>query len=120
MNVVGQNLTITLRTEGQVTSVRQLNAYPAHIATNSTSFRLGDIFANEVKTLVLELSIPAMASIGEAQIATLRFDYDEITAGTSAHKTEEFAVKINIQAEAKASKPNEEVAQSVLLLQLPF
>lgn len=117
LNVVGQNLTITLKTEGEVTTVRQLNAYPADVSINSTSFRLGDIFANEVKTLVLELSIPAMATIGEAQIATLRFDYDEITAGTSVHKTEEFAVKINIQAEAKASKPNEEVAQSVLLLQ---
>lgn len=117
LNVVGQNLTITLKTEGEVTTVRQLNAYPAEVVGHSTGFRLGDIFAHEVKTLVLELSIPAMATIGEAQIATLRFDYDEIIKGTSTHKTEEFPIKINVSAEAKKSAPNEEVAQSVLLLQ---
>ncbi len=117
LSVVGQNLTITLNTEDDVTTVRQLNAYPAEVTGHSTSFRLGDIFAQEVKTLVLELSIPAMATIGEAQIATLRFDYDEIIGNGTTHKTEEFPIKINVSADAKQSKPNKEVAQSVLLLQ---
>lgn len=118
LSVVGQNLTITITTShNDVTGLRQLNAYPVDIAGRETSFRLGDIFANEVKTLVLELSIPALAKIGEAQIATLRFDYDEISGETSTHHTDEFPVKVNIKEKADNVSVNEDVAQSVLLLQ---
>lgn len=66
---------------------------------------------------MLELSIPAMVSIGEAQIATLYFDYDEIVSGKSIHRTEEFPIIINVNADAQASQPNKTVVQSVLLLQ---
>lgn len=117
LNVIGQNLNITITTEGDVSALRQLNAYPVEVKGQSTTFRLGDIFAHEVKTLVLELSIPALESIGEAQIASLRFDYDEITGENTTHHTEEFPVKVNVRANAEQSLPNKEVVQSVLLLQ---
>ncbi len=117
LSVVGQNLNITITTEGDVSALRQLNAYPVEVKGQSTTFRLGDIFAHEVKTLVLELSIPALETIGEAQIANLRFDYDEITGENTKHHTEEFPVKVNVRANAEQSFPNKEVTQSVLLLQ---
>lgn len=117
LSVVGQNLTISIETQGDVSALRQLNAYPVDIEDNVTTFRLGDIFAQEVKTLVLELSIPALATIGETQIATLRFDYDEITEQTSQHHSKEFPVTVNVHTQANNVKQNEDVAQSVLLLQ---
>lgn len=117
LSVVGQNLTITVTTGDEVSAIRQLNAYPVDVTGRETGFRLGDIFAHEVKTLVLELSIPALDTIGEAKIASLRFDYDEITEGTTTHHTEEFPVNVNVRANPERSLPDEEVAQSVLLLQ---
>ncbi len=118
LSVVGQNLTISIVTShDDVTGLRQLNAYPVDISGRETSFRLGDIFANEVKTLVLELSIPALEKLGEAQIATLRFDYDEILGETTTHHTKEFPVKVNIKEKVDQTDVNEDVAQSVLLLQ---
>jgi len=118
LSVVGQNLTITIETEGDVTELRQLNAYPVEGKNNKTTFQLGDIFAHEVKTLVLELDIPAIATIGETQIATLSFEYDEIKGTTTTHHAESFPVKVNVRADAAQSlEPNAEVEQSVLLLQ---
>jgi len=117
LSVVGQNLTITVTTGEEVSAIRQLNAYPVDVTGRETGFRLGDIFAHEVKTLVLELSIPALDTIGEAKIASLRFDYDEITGSTTTHHTQEFPVNVNVRANPERSLPNEEVAQSVLLLQ---
>lgn len=117
LSVVGQNLTISIEPNEHVSNLRQLNAYSVRMDGKKTSFILGDIFAHEVKTLVLELSIPAMDSIGETQIAVLRFDYDEITAGESQHHNKSFNVMVNVKAPSEHGVlPNPNVAQSVLLL----
>jgi Ca-activated chloride channel homolog len=117
LSVVGQNLVISIEPNRHVSTLRQLNAYSISTDGKKTSFQLGDIFAHEVKTLVLELSIPAMDSIGETQIATLRFDYDEITDGGTQHHTKSFDVMVNVKAPAEFDAlPNPDVAQSVLLL----
>ena len=117
LNVVGQNLSITIEPTQHVKHLRQLNAYPEASIPTATTYKLGDIFGNEVKTLVLELSIPAMDSIGEAQIATLRFEYDEITMDKTTHHTREFPVMVNVKPDGtQLPLPNEEVAESVLLL----
>lgn len=117
LSVVGQNLTISIESNKHVSSLRQLNAYSVAMDGKKTSFQLGDIFAHEVKTLVLELSIPAMESLGETQIATLRFDYDEIADGSSQHQSKSFDVMVNVKAPSEfGALPNPDVAQSVLLL----
>ncbi|MEM9952621.1 MAG: VWA domain-containing protein [Chloroflexota bacterium] len=118
LSVVGQNLTISITPHGnEISSLRQLNAYPVDIQGQQTQFRLGDIFANEVKTLVLELSIPALKTLGQISIATLRFEYDEIIGETTKHHSEDFDVKINIKEAVESPDLNVEVQESVLLLQ---
>ncbi|MDQ7023976.1 MAG: VWA domain-containing protein [Anaerolineae bacterium] len=117
LRVVGQNLTITVTPTSHVSSVHQLHAYPISTDGKASTYRLGDIFGNEVKTLMLELSIPAMADLGEEQIATLRFEYDEISGETTQHHINEMSVMVNVKSEIESpSLPNKEVAQSVLLL----
>lgn len=116
LSVIGQNLSITMIPTGHVTTLKQLNAYAVDVDGKTTSFRLGDIFANEVKTLVLELSVPAMQQLGQQQIATLRFEYDEIVDGTSKHHVQESPVIVNI-ADGPLPQPNADVTHSVLLLQ---
>jgi Ca-activated chloride channel homolog len=117
LSVVGQNLMITVEQGQYVTGIRQLNAYPTDTDGKHTSFKLGDIFGNELKTLVLELSIPAMNTIGEEEIAVLRFEYDEIAGDTTTHHVKTLPVMVNVRPSAEpAPLLNPEVAESVLLL----
>jgi hypothetical protein len=118
LNLVGQNLIISVEPTDYVTNVTQLNAYNMHSNGQRISFDLGDVFGDEVKTLVLELSIPALHDMGQRQIATLRFEYDEIHEQGSEHRVMEQPVIINVDVPASLPPPpNPEVRRSVLLLQ---
>lgn len=117
LNVVGQNLTITMLPTDHISMINQLNAYPVHTTGNTTAFSLGDIFANEEKTLVLEMSVPALDTLGEIQIATLIFDYDEIDGANTRHQRKEVAVMVNVQPQQEPVPiPDPQVTHSVLLL----
>jgi Ca-activated chloride channel family protein len=117
LRVVGQNLTISLELTPQVRQVVQLNAYPAQTQDNRVSFRLGDVFGEEVKTLALELNLHAIEQTGETRIAVLRFDYDELTGNGAEHRVLEMPVVVNVAPEGTApALANPEVARSVLLL----
>jgi len=117
LRIVGQNLMISVRPGQHVTHVRQLNAYQTQDEGPFTTFRLGDVFGSEVKTLLLELRIPALSEIGETQVATLRFSYDEILADRTEHREKQVAVMVNVQP-ANQPKPLRDhvVAEQVLLL----
>jgi Ca-activated chloride channel family protein len=118
LSVVGQNLTITVTPNEHVKNVRQMNAYPMQTNGKVTSFRLGDIFGGELKTMIIELNIPALHTLGEQQIATLTFEYDEIVGESTAHRVYEMPVMIKIRAAHELPPPPDStVAQSVLLLQ---
>lgn len=117
LNVVGQNLTITIAPDNLVTNVRQLNAYPESENDGQPRYVLGDIFGNEVKTLVIELTVPALERMGRREIATLRFEYDEITSEGTDHQVKTMPVMINVASKrTPATMPDREVARSVLLL----
>jgi Ca-activated chloride channel homolog len=118
LNLIGQNLVISVEPTDFVTNVSQLNAYNMHSNGQRVSFDLGDVFGDEVKTLVLELSIPALHEIGQRQIAMLRFEYDEIHENGTEHHVMEQPVIINVGSPAQIPPPpNPEVRRSVLLLQ---
>ncbi len=120
LSVVGQNLTVSLTLTAAVRSVRQLNAYPAEVNEEgrAITFRLGDLYADELKTLVLELDIPALNKLGAIEVATLRFDYDELGDGRAVHHTLSLPVTLNTvrddQYDTPASDPD--VLKSALLL----
>ncbi len=115
--LVGQNLTITLTPTHLVTSVKQLNAYPMQNDGRRVSFRLGDVFAQDVKQLLLELDIPSLAELGEQQVAVLRFEYDAIEGDTTEHHSHEMPVMVKVAPLGELPvPPDAAVAQSVLLL----
>jgi Ca-activated chloride channel homolog len=117
LNVVGQNLTISIEPISDVTAVAQLNSYPMTTEGKVTSFRLGDVFGEEVKALMLELAIPALTDIGERQIAILRFEYDKLTLEGTEHNVREFPVMVNVKTDdGQAVLVDPEVQKSVLLL----
>lgn len=119
LSVMGQNLRITVIPSAHVLNMRQMNAYPTESTPDGTAFRLGDIFAEEVKTLMLELHVPAMQSLGAIEIARLRFEYDELSADNISHQVREMSVQINIaqtEPNAPPALANPEVTRAMLLL----
>jgi Ca-activated chloride channel family protein len=119
LSVVGQNLEITLTLSPDVQMVRQLNTYPADATDRGTTFRLGDLYAEEAKSLLLELRIPALEELGEVELARLRFDYDELGEEGVAHQTLVLPIAAKIVPEADYDKdqvPNPEVVRMALLL----
>ncbi|MBN1200786.1 MAG: VWA domain-containing protein [Anaerolineae bacterium] len=118
LSVVGQNLVITISLSPDVRMVRQLNAYPAESGEAQVTFKLGDLFADELKTLLLELSIPALQELGEVEVARLRFDYDELGPDAVAHRTLELPIVVNTVPPERYEKlaPNPDVQQTALLL----
>lgn len=118
LSVVGQNLTVSLIASPNIQNVTQLNTYDLHLNGNVYAFSLGDIYGDEVKTLILELSVPALKDIGQQEIARLRFEYDVINESGSDHQTVELPIVVNIvEKQAALTSPNPEVGKSVLLLQ---
>lgn len=117
LTLVGQNLTITVSPTELVTEITQLNAYPTQPQGKGVSFKLGDVFAQEVKTLLIELSIPSLSTLGEQRVATLHFEYDEIDGNTTKHLSREMPVMVKIAPSHELPPPPDAtVAQSVLLL----
>jgi hypothetical protein len=81
-------------------------------------FRMGDIFADEVKMLLLELSIPALRTLGKIEVAKLRFEYDELTPTAAIHRVSDMPIMVNTvqDSEVGVHKPNEEVMRTLLML----
>ncbi len=117
LNVVGQNLTIGILPGPGVQLNNQLNAYPVESDGQFTRFRIGDIFANEIKAMVMELGLPAYAESGPRQIATLRYEYDELSGDETYHRVLDLPVKIMIgMPQDQPRLPNVAVKDTVLLL----
>ncbi len=116
LNLIGQNLTISIETTNHVTLVNQLNAYPMHSDGRRITYQLGDVFGEEIKTLLLELSIPSLKEMGTVRIASLRFEYDELREDGTSHQVWELPVMVNVDKEAPKQLPDASVTQAVYLL----
>lgn len=120
LSVTGQNLTVTLTPSAHIKQAIQFNAYPVQEDGNNLAFRMGDLFAEEVKMLLLEIHLPPIDALGKIEIGKLRFEYDDLSENASTHHVEEMPININVLSEeaykAAEHKPNDEVMRLVLLL----
>lgn len=120
LKLVGQNLTLTVLPTAHVEQVRQMNTYPEENHPDGKRYRMGDIHGDDTRSVMLEMKIPALDTIGQVQIATLRFEYDELQDNTFSRKSIELPVHVNVAAQANIddgqTEQNEEVTRSVLLL----
>lgn len=119
LSVTGQNLAITLTLAPGVSLVRQLHDYPAETDGQESVFRLGDLFADEIKSLLVEVTVPAPNGSGPVEIGRLRFDFDALVEEGVEHRT----VEVPVMAEAVAPEAfsdqvrDEEVVKTLLILQ---
>jgi len=117
LSLVGQNLTVTV-TGAQAGGVRQMNAYVEDLAAGGKLYRLGDLFGDEVKALVLEIQVPTPAGEGVLNVATVRVEYDKLGDHGAEHVVFESDIDVTISRDAAlpTRKGNPEVTQQVMLL----
>ncbi|MCB9435592.1 MAG: VWA domain-containing protein [Anaerolineales bacterium] len=119
LKVVGQNLYIGLKLSPYIQAVQQLNTYPIdYQSRQEVRFRLGDIYSDELKTLMVTLSIPSLKTLGSVEIAQLSFEYDEILADRTEHRSLSFPIQVNVVSDQAAkSDPKPEVVRVALMLE---
>ena len=117
LSLVGQNLSVTV-TGSQAGGVRQMNAYVEDLAAGGKLYRLGDLFGDEVKALVLEIQMPAANTEGEMNVASVRVEYDRLADNGVEHIIVERDINVTISRDAAlpTRKGNPEVTQQVMLL----
>src|SRR5205085_420721 len=70
-----QAANLVIRPTGDVASVVLHNDLPANAIEDGVMVELGDLQHDEVRRLVLSLSVPAMPSLGLAKVAELTLSY---------------------------------------------
>ena len=112
MALVAQNVKITVNCKHNSKIVKLLNEYPK-IDENSWSF--GDVYADEFKTLLFKIKVPAIDR-GEIELAEVLYEYDQVHPEIEK-KSIPLSIKLKIEEEAaKNCGRNEDVLREYLLL----
>ena len=107
-NLVAQDLTVTLRPNHPVSVSAVLNNYPQHFTDQGVEVKLGDVYENEGKNLVVTLTLPPYAQLGTVPILQMNYRYQAIVAEVIQPHTEDLTVTLPIVTaqETQALKPN--------------
>lgn len=75
-----QAASLLVSPSGAVRSIRLLNDLPAQAVEGGVLAELGDFYAGERRRVVVAIEVPAMASLGLAEVACLTLSYVELPA----------------------------------------
>ena len=118
-SIIGQNLTVNLETENGIEVKEVLNKYPTQHKEGVEVF-LGDVYQVESKPLVLQFSLPAIATAGETDLGSITYSYQRVVDGSIKKFSDTLPLTINVVNEQKASeiKPNSNVTQQASQLRI--
>lgn len=114
---VVQACTLLVKPTGAVESISLLNDLPVSLTADGVMIELGDFYADEHRRILLTLGIPALDSLGLAQVATVTLTYVEVMA------LEEHTIKVPVAVNvvpgdvAAGRIPEAEVTREKLLVQ---
>lgn len=97
-SVVGQNLTITIETEPPVRGLQQLHNYPHTQQGGALSYQLGDLYGEEERFQVFELSLAPLEA-GQHRLGAITIGYDQIKEDAAERVEEAFEVQLEASAE---------------------
>ena len=86
LNKTVQAASLVIAPTSDVAQVGILNDLPSHAVTGGIMVELGDFYSGETRKLLIELTIPAMAALGLAQVADLTLTYVELPVARAAHR----------------------------------
>ena len=102
---------------GKVSAVAVLNAgLPAQRVEGGVLVELGDFYSSEKRKVTMRIQVPAMASLGLAQVATLTLNYVELSDFTQHTVTIPISVNVVPHDLADGRVPNPAVTREVLFL----
>ncbi len=115
LNKVVQALSLTINFEPAVEFIRLYNDLPAHqIADGSVMVELGDLYAEEMRKVLVTFKVPAMAALGLAKIATLELSYVELPGLIEHVVAQPITVNVVPGDEAAGRIPHPSVHSEVL------
>ena len=120
LTVVAQNVMISFTPAAMVQNVTQLNTYSTEPDDGKAKrFRLGDVYSEEEKVLLLEFTVKAQENLGQASLGQLRIEYDEIAANSTIHHVLDYSVEVAIVTESAFAEIDQhpEVGKLALMLE---
>ena len=89
-----QAASLAVRPSGDVQAITVWNDLPSHAIEGGVVVELGDLWAGEERKLLVTLAVPAVPSLGLAQVATLELTYVALPA--LAEQTVTLPVHVNV------------------------
>ncbi len=119
-SIVGQNLSVNLETKSQIQVAEVLNKYPSQKQETGVEVFLGDVYQVESKPLVLQFTIPAIATEGELDLGSLTYSYHQIVDGSMQKFTDTLPLSLQVVSEEAAAKVklNSDVTQQASQLRI--
>lgn len=112
---VVQGASLTINFEPTVEFLRLFNDLPANqLGNGQVMVELGDFYGGEARKLLMKFQVPAMASLGVAQIATLELQYVELPGLVEHTVTVPISVNVVPGDEAAKRVPDPTVRSEVL------
>lgn len=119
-SVVGQNLTVNLETKNQIQVAEVLNKYPVQQLDGGVKLFLGDVYQVESKPLVLQFSLPAIATEGKIDLGMVEYSYQRVVDGSIQEFSDTLPLSITVVSEAAATEveANSDVTQQASQLRI--
>lgn len=117
LNLSIQNLTITIEPTPLVKQVQQLNKYPVQPSQNShLIYRIGDIYAEEERSLTLELNLHHQPEASTHTLLHLVIEFDELVENQVIHHKVSQTVSAKFTNQPQHTTINEELWHNVMIL----
>lgn len=113
--VVGQNLEVFLRCEDGVAIDTNFSNLPGEKSAGSLSWRMGDLYADDLRQVLLSLRVPSKLARGHAPIAQVGVRYQSAEDG-ALKRHEAPVTAVFSDAGARDRSINETVLQELLLM----
>jgi Ca-activated chloride channel homolog len=112
-----QAASLLITPTADVSTVGVLNELPSQAVAGGVMVELGDFYSGEVRRILVQLTVPAMAALGLATVADLRLTFEELPALEQHTVTMPVAVNV-VPADVAAGRvPVAEVQRERLLLE---
>ncbi|MEO7502817.1 MAG: VWA domain-containing protein [Gemmatimonadaceae bacterium] len=114
LSLAAQNIEVKIEPEASVELVNVHNNYPSHCGADGITVNLGDLYAREPKSLLIEFFVPGIEELGARDIAEIRATADVMTAGGGVERQEiRLPVSASLSGEGTAEP---EIERTRLLL----
>jgi Ca-activated chloride channel family protein len=115
-SVVAQNVSVEIRPAGETMLDKVLNDYRTVKVPGGLQVELGDSYGEEIRRVVIELILPGVKEMGEREIASVVLRYVSVGDEIASHEIT-IPVIANLVEDGKSDcKPDELVAEEVLIL----